>query len=55
VERRALHAIKESEFLRLKRRKLTYNDFTQLKVIGKGAFGEVRVSALAGVSVISNI
>lgn len=42
-ERRMLHALKETEFLRLKRLKLTYNDFTPIKVIGKGAFGEVRL------------
>lgn len=42
-ERRQIHAIKETEFLRLKRLKLSYNDFTPLKVIGKGAFGEVRL------------
>lgn len=43
IQERILHAAKESEFLRLKRRKLTYNDFSQLKIIGKGAFGEVRL------------
>jgi serine/threonine kinase 38 len=43
AERRQLHALKETEFLRLKRLKLTYNDFTPIKVIGKGAFGEVRL------------
>lgn len=42
-ERRQVHAIKETEFLRLKRLKLSYSDFTPLKVIGKGAFGEVRL------------
>lgn len=42
-ERRTLHALKETEFLRLKRLKLTYSDFSPLKVIGKGAFGEVRL------------
>lgn len=35
--------IKESNFLRLKRTKLSLNDFITLKVIGKGAFGEVRL------------
>jgi protein-serine/threonine kinase len=34
---------KESDFLRLKRVRLGVNDFTTLKVIGKGAFGEVRL------------
>ncbi|CAM6000205.1 unnamed protein product [Sphagnum balticum] len=42
-ERRQQHALKETEFLRLKRLKLSYNDFMPLKVIGKGAFGEVRL------------
>lgn len=32
---------KESDFLRLKRVRLGVSDFTTLKVIGKGAFGEV--------------
>ena len=43
IERRQLHALKETEFLRLKRLKLSYSDFSPLKVIGKGAFGEVRL------------
>jgi serine/threonine kinase 38 len=42
-ERRQLHALKETEFLRLKRLKLSYTDFSLIKVIGKGAFGEVRL------------
>jgi len=37
------HASKETEFLRLKRSKLGADDFEALKVIGKGAFGEVRL------------
>jgi protein-serine/threonine kinase len=43
-ERSALEAAfakKESDFLRLKRLKLSVMDFTSIKVIGKGAFGEV--------------
>ena len=36
------HAAKETEFLRLRRSKLGADDFEALKVIGKGAFGEVR-------------
>ena len=36
------HAAKETEFLRLKRSRLGVDDFVPLKVIGKGAFGEVR-------------
>lgn len=34
---------KETDFLRFKRTKLTLKDFKTLKVIGKGAFGEVRL------------
>jgi hypothetical protein len=33
---------KESQFLRLKRTTLSVNDFATIKVIGKGAFGEVK-------------
>jgi protein-serine/threonine kinase len=32
---------KEASFLRLKRTKMGLNDFRTVKVIGKGAFGEV--------------
>jgi protein-serine/threonine kinase len=35
---------KESTFLRLRRTKLGLNDFRTVKVIGKGAFGEVNIS-----------
>lgn len=34
---------KESQFLRLRRTKLSLDDFVTVKVIGKGAFGEVRL------------
>ncbi|ODV63737.1 serine/threonine protein kinase CBK1 [Ascoidea rubescens DSM 1968] len=34
---------KETQFIRLRRTKLTLNDFRTIKVIGKGAFGEVRL------------
>ncbi|KAI9104523.1 serine/threonine protein kinase [Phlyctochytrium arcticum] len=34
---------RESEFLRLRRVRLGVNDFVTVKVIGKGAFGEVRL------------
>lgn len=34
---------KESQFLRLRRTKLSLDDFNTVKVIGKGAFGEVRL------------
>ena len=40
-ERRAMHAQKETEFLSLKRSRLGIDDFDSLKVIGRGAFGEV--------------
>merc|ERR1719346_369242 len=43
VEKRNQHAAKETEFLRLKRSRLGADDFEPLKVIGKGAFGEVRL------------
>ncbi|VDN06229.1 unnamed protein product [Thelazia callipaeda] len=42
-ERRKMHMAKETDFLRLKRTRLTVADFTSLKVIGRGAFGEVRL------------
>ena len=32
---------KESQYLRLQRTRLGLNDFVTVKVIGKGAFGEV--------------
>jgi protein-serine/threonine kinase len=37
------HGRKESTFLRLRRTKLGLDDFSTVKVIGKGAFGEVRL------------
>lgn len=40
-EKRNQHAQKETEFLRLKRSRLGVEDFEPLKVIGRGAFGEV--------------
>ena len=42
-EKRNQHAVKETEFLRLKRSRLGVDDFDPIKVIGKGAFGEVRL------------
>ena len=42
-EKRKEHCAKETEFLRLKRSKLGAADFEAIKVIGKGAFGEVRL------------
>ena len=46
------HASKETEFLRLRRSKLGADDFEPLKVIGKGAFGEVRLVScqISGIS-----
>lgn len=40
--RRTEHARKETDFLRLKRTRLGLEDFDSLKVIGRGAFGEVK-------------
>ena len=37
---------KESTFLRLRRTKFGLDDFRTIKVIGKGAFGEVSFSSL---------
>lgn len=45
-ERRLQHALKETEFLRLKRSRLGVDDFESLKVIGRGAFGEVSTSCI---------
>uniref|UniRef100_F1KYX3 non-specific serine/threonine protein kinase n=1 Tax=Ascaris suum TaxID=6253 RepID=F1KYX3_ASCSU len=42
-ERRKMHMAKETDYLRLKRTRMTVSDFTSLKVIGRGAFGEVRL------------
>lgn len=42
-EKRLQHAQKETEFLRLKRSRLGVEDFEPLKVIGRGAFGEVNL------------
>ncbi|KAK0397215.1 hypothetical protein QR680_002037 [Steinernema hermaphroditum] len=42
-ERRRIEGAKETDYLRLKRTKLSVTDFQSLKVIGRGAFGEVRL------------
>ncbi|CAJ0574879.1 unnamed protein product, partial [Mesorhabditis spiculigera] len=42
-EQRKVQRAKESDFLRLKRTRLQVTDFDSLKVIGRGAFGEVRL------------
>ncbi|KAG6585669.1 Serine/threonine-protein kinase tricorner, partial [Cucurbita argyrosperma subsp. sororia] len=39
---------RETEFMRLQRRKVGIDDFEQLTVIGKGAFGEVRLCRAKG-------
>ncbi|GMR32434.1 hypothetical protein PMAYCL1PPCAC_02629 [Pristionchus mayeri] len=41
--RKGTHSEKETDFLRMKRIRLTQGDFDSLKVIGRGAFGEVRL------------
>ena len=41
TEKRMQHAVKETEFLRLRRSRLGVDDFDPIKVIGRGAFGEV--------------
>ena len=38
---RAQHGKRESQYLRLRRTKIGLDDFRTVKVIGKGAFGEV--------------
>ena len=35
---------KETEYMRFKRRKLAPSDFETIKIIGRGAFGEVHLS-----------
>ena len=40
-EHRQQHAHKETQFLRLRRSRLGKKDFKCLKIIGRGAFGEV--------------
>lgn len=37
------HERRESEFTRLQRHRLSVDDFEPLRLIGKGAFGEVRI------------
>lgn len=40
-EHRKTHASKETDYLRQRRTKLSVSDFQSLKIIGRGAFGEV--------------
>lgn len=42
-EKRLQHSQRETEYLRLKRSRLSVADFESLKVIGKGAFAQVRL------------
>ena len=51
TEKRLQHAVKETEFLRLRRSRLGVDDFDPIKVIGRGAFGEV--SILTNISIDS--
>lgn len=41
-------AKKETEFIRLRRLRLTQNEFESIKIIGRGAFGEVRLVRMKG-------
>ncbi|KAI6201754.1 Non-specific serine/threonine protein kinase [Aphelenchoides besseyi] len=42
-EERKVQANRETDYLRLRRTRLSVSDFRSLKVIGRGAFGEVRL------------
>ena len=53
TEKRLQHAVKETEFLRLRRSRLGVDDFDPIKVIGRGAFGEVS-SILTNISIHSS-
>ena len=46
TEKRLQHAVKETEFLRLRRSRLGVDDFDPIKVIGRGAFGEVSTTLM---------
>lgn len=52
-DQRRRQATKETDFLRLKRSRLGVDDFESLKVIGRGAFGEVCL--LFNMSLISSL
>ena len=41
-------AKKETEFIRFRRLRLTHNEFENIKLIGRGAFGEVRLVRMKG-------
>ena len=41
-------AKKETEFIRFRRLRLTQNEFESIKLIGRGAFGEVRLVKMKG-------
>ena len=49
----ASHGKKESDFLRLRRVRLGVSDFQTLKVIGKGAFGEVRPISIVSAFILN--
>jgi len=40
-------AKKETEFIRFRRLRLTHNEFENIRLIGRGAFGEVRTNIVA--------
>jgi protein-serine/threonine kinase len=48
------HGKKESTFLRLRRTKLGLDDFRTVKVIGKGAFGEVSCVSFGFLAVLNH-
>ena len=47
------HTRTQSQFLRLRRTKIGLRDFRTVKVIGKGAFGEVRMIAIVSLSLFA--
>ena len=55
TEKRLQHAVKETEFLRLRRSRLGVDDFDPIKVIGRGAFGEVRTLAYLDFDLVTHI
>lgn len=43
VEQRRRQAKKESDFSRMQRHQMSADDFEMLTIVGRGAFGEVRI------------
>ena len=41
-----IYSFKRTELMRLRRRRLTVNSFESIKVIGRGAFGEVHLARI---------